>query len=69
MNTRKFSEVELCAKCNGTGQIKVGNLHEMHNHDISECPQCDGDGSWIKITTLEYFKKTRELLHLLIPRP
>jgi len=61
-----FKEVVLCNKCKGTGKIKVCNEREMHNHDVIECPQCDGDGSWIQITTIEYLKKTPELTAQLI---
>jgi DnaJ-class molecular chaperone len=67
MNNKKFSEVELCGKCKGTGKLKVGNLREMHNHDIDNCPYCDGEGSMIKVTTIEYLKKTKDLILQLIP--
>jgi len=67
MYDRKFSEVKRCKKCKGTGKLKVGNLREMHNHDVIDCPQCDGDGSWIRVTTIEYLKITIELLEPLIP--
>ncbi len=66
MNNRKFKEVELCEKCRGTGKLKDGNLHEMHNHDIIQCHHCDGEGSWIKVTTIEYLKRTPELIESLI---
>lgn len=67
MYNEKFSKVKRCKKCKGTGKIRVGNLREMHNHDVIDCPQCDGEGSWIKVTTIEYLKKTPELIEPLIP--
>jgi len=67
MNNKRITEVELCEKCHGTGKLKIGNLREMHNHDVTDCPNCDGEGSWVKVTTIEYFKKTRELIEPLIP--
>jgi DnaJ-class molecular chaperone len=67
MYNRKFSEIEICEECKGTGKTKVGNLRESHNHDIIECTYCDGDGSWIKVTTIEYLKKTPDLVNHLIP--
>jgi DnaJ-class molecular chaperone len=67
MNNKRITEVELCEKCKGTGKLRVGNLREMHNLDISDCPNCDGEGSCIKITTIEYFKKTKELIEPIIP--
>ena len=67
MNTAKILQVELCTKCLGTGKLRVGNLQEMHNHDIVTCHYCEGEGSWIKSTTIEYFKKTQALVDTLIP--
>ncbi len=66
MNNKRITEVELCEKCKGTGKLKIGNLREMHNLDIDDCPQCDGDGSYIKVTTIEYFKRTPTLIESLI---
>jgi len=65
----KFSEIVICTKCKGTGKIKVGNLRECHNHDVVTCFCCQGDGSWIKITSIKYVKKTPELIANLIPSP
>jgi len=67
MYNEKFSKVKRCKKCKGTGKIRVGNLREMHNHDVIDCPQCDGEGSWIKVITIEYLKITPELIEPLIP--
>jgi DnaJ-class molecular chaperone len=67
MNRTKFSSIELCPKCKGTGKIKVANLREMHQQDIEICSYCDGDGSWIRVTTIEYLKKSTELIRQLIP--
>lgn len=67
MYNTKITEVELCEKCKGTGKLRVGNLQEMHNHDVIDCPHCDGEGSWIKVTTVEYLKRTNELIESLIP--
>jgi len=67
MYNKKFSKVKRCKKCNGTGKLRVGNLREMHNHDVIDCPQCAGEGSWIKVTTIEYLKKTPELIEPLVP--
>lgn len=39
----------------------------MHNHDVIDCPECDGEGLLIKVTTIEYLKKTPELTEPLIP--
>ncbi len=69
MHKTTESFIKTCEKCQGTGKIKVGNLREMHNHDIDSCPDCFGDGSLIMVTTIEYFRKTDALIEPLIPRP
>jgi DnaJ-class molecular chaperone len=63
------SRIKTCEKCKGTGKIKVGNLREMHNHDVECCPYCFGDGSFVMVTTIEIFLKTDALIEPLIPRP
>jgi DnaJ-class molecular chaperone len=63
------SRIKTCEKCKGTGKIKVGNLIEMHNHDIDSCPYCFGDGSFVMVTTIEILRKTNAIIELLIPRP
>jgi len=63
------SKILTCEKCKGTGKIKVGNIREMHNQDIDSCPYCFGDGSMVMVTTIEYLRKTDDLITSLIPRP
>ena len=67
MNKTIERRINTCTKCQGTGKIRVGNLREMHNHDIEFCPYCFGDGSFILETTTERFRKTEALIESLIP--
>lgn len=67
MYSQNFSEIIICEKCQGTGKIRVGNLREMHNHDVQECYCCDGDGSMVKVTSIRYLKKTDEIINAQIP--
>ncbi len=69
MHKTTESKVKRCEKCEGTGKIKIGNLREIHNHDVESCPYCFGDGSLIKVTTIEFFRKSETLIEPLIPRP
>ena len=66
MDKTTKTKIKKCASCKGAGKIRVGNLREMHNHDIEVCPDCWGDGSYIMETTIEYFRKTDELTGPLI---
>lgn len=51
--TEQWAQIEMCG-CNGTGKLRVGNLREMHDHDIDKCHKCNGDGSRVKITSVRY---------------
>jgi DnaJ-class molecular chaperone len=46
----------VCPTCKGTGDKKVGNEREGHNHDTELCPDCDGKGRIKRIKTIEYKK-------------
>jgi DnaJ-class molecular chaperone len=49
-------KIIICPTCQGEGTIKVGNLHEMHNHDIEPCRDCGEKGKLKRIVTIEYQK-------------
>lgn len=46
----------VCPTCQGTGEEKVANERENHNHDTEICRDCDGKGRIRRIKTIEYKK-------------
>ena len=60
MNTTKRTKIKKCSTCKGSGKIRVCNERELHNMDIGDCPDCWGEGSYIMVKTVEYFRKTVE---------
>lgn len=66
MHKTSKTKIKKCTTCKGAGKIRVCNERELHNMDIEDCLDCWGDGSFIMITTVEYFRKTDELLEPLI---
>ena len=66
MHKTSKTKIKKCTTCKGSGKIRVCNERELHNMDIEECPDCSGDGSYIRVTTVEYFRKTDELTEPLI---
>jgi DnaJ-class molecular chaperone len=66
MNKSTKTKIRKCRTCKGCGKIRVCNERELHNMDIEECSDCWGEGSYIKVTTIEYFRKTDELTEPLI---
>jgi DnaJ-class molecular chaperone len=49
-------EIVICPECEGNGEVRVGNLREMHNCDTEPCGQCAGKGRLIKTVTIKYEK-------------
>jgi DnaJ-class molecular chaperone len=66
MNNTKRTKIKKCTTCKGSGKIRVCNERELHNMDIEVCSDCWGEGSYIIVTTVEYFRKTNELVEPLI---
>jgi len=51
---KTLKKIIICPTCQGEGTIKVGNLREMHNHDIEPCPDCQGKRNVRRIVTIKY---------------
>ena len=51
-----LKKIVICTGCRGEGKVKVGNLREMHNHDIETCNDCGGKGTLRRIVTIQYEK-------------
>jgi DnaJ-class molecular chaperone len=54
--TKTLHKIVICPVCQGEGEIKVGNLREMHNHDTEPCRDCNSKGKVKRILTIQYEK-------------
>jgi len=66
MNKSTKTKIRKCRTCKGCGKIRVCNERELQNMDIEECSDCWGEGSYIMVKTVEYFRKTVERVEPLI---
>lgn len=49
-----LEKIIICHECKGKGQVKGGNLREMHNHDVETCDECRGSGRLKRTVTIKY---------------
>ena len=48
------AKITICPKCNGKGELMVEYYKSLKQPHVSDCPQCEGTGRVVEITTTVY---------------